>query len=248
MNNKKVAIITGASSGIGKAVAVDMATKDYHVVLISRSKNKLEQVKAEIEKANGCASIYVLDVSDANAVKKCIGDVVDKLGRIDLLFNNAGILKHGTTELADDEIDELIKINLNGAIYVAKYVAKQMKIQKDGYIINLSSMGGKVASSFAGIYAASKFGFTGYSEALSKEMSLYEVKVTNIAPAMVATEMATKDRSFPPEQMLQVSDIIKTVDYLLGLGKSALPFEIVIGNLPFTKKITKATYELYELK
>ena len=74
------------------------------------------------------------------------------------------------------------------------------------------------------------------------------MKVTNIAPAMVATEMATKDRSFPPEQMLQVSDIIKTVDYLLGLGKSALPFEIVIGNLPFTKKITKATYELYELK
>ena len=76
-----------------------------------------------------------------------------------------------TTSLPDNEIDEILRINLNGAIYVAKHVSEQMKRQKCGYIINMSSIGGKIAASFAGIYAASKFGLSGFSEALAKEMS-----------------------------------------------------------------------------
>lgn len=244
----KIAIVTGASSGIGKAVAIALAERQYHLILISRSEEKLLAVKEKIKKTGGTASIYTLDVSDSTSVKKCIDDIVEKFGQIDVLFNNAGILKHGTTEIADADINKLLKINLNGAIYMAKYAAEQMKRQKNGYIMNLSSIGGKTAVSFAGVYAASKFGLTGFSEALSKEMSLYGVKVTNICPAMVATEMVTQDRTFPAEQMIQTQDIVKTVYYLLDLGKTALPTEIILSSLPFIETVTKATYRLYGFK
>jgi 3-oxoacyl-[acyl-carrier protein] reductase len=163
-----------------------------------------------------------------------------------LLFNNAGILTHGTSDVADDDIDKTLQINLHGAIYVAKYVAAQMKKQRSGYIMNLSSIGGKVAASFAGVYAASKFGLSGFSEALTKELSSYNIKVTNICPSMVATDM-TEGRKFKLEEMIQSSDIVKTVDYLLSLSKNALPAEIVIGCMAFIEKLTHFTRKAYEL-
>ena len=200
--NKKITIVTGASSGVGKGVAIYLAKQNYHVVLIARSEDKLKAVFEEIRQNGGSAEMCPLDVSDAKNVSLAIKKIINNHGHIDLLFNNAGILKHGTTEISDQDLDELLKINLNGAIYMAKNVAEQMKKQKSGYIINLSSIGGKTAASFAGAYAASKFGLSGYSEALTKDMSLYGVKVTNLCPGMIATDMVTKDRSFKPEQMI----------------------------------------------
>lgn len=144
-------------------------------------------------------------------------------------------------------MDDVLKTNLNGAIYVAKNVANHMKKQKSGYIINMSSIGGKTAASFAGIYAASKFGLVGYSEALMKEMSQYNVKVTTICPGMIATDMVTKNRSFPAEKMIQVNDIVKTLDYLLYLSDSSLPAEIIIYPMTFVEKSTLLTKQAYEL-
>ena len=177
-------------------------------------------------------------------VQAYIEQITNDYGRIDLLINNAAILKRGTTELPDREIDELLRINLNGAIYVAKYVATQMKKQRHGYIINISSLGGKVAASFSGIYAASKFGLSGFSEALSKEMSLYGVKVTNICPSMIATEMA-EGRKFKLNQMIQLDDITKTVAYLLSLSHNAIPTEILISCLPLIEKTTELMLKMY---
>jgi len=253
MNNKrssvarKIAIVTGASSGIGKAVAIYLAEQNYHVALIARSKEKLETVLNEINHSGYLAEMHCLDVSNSEKVSSTIQKIIKNHGRIDLLFNNAGILKHGTTEISDRDLNELLMINLNGAIFVAKNVAVQMKKQKYGYIINVSSIGGKVAASFAGGYAASKFGLSGYSEALTKDMSLYGVKVTNLCPAMIATGMVTGDRNFKSEEMVQIDDIIKTVDYLLNLSGAALPTEIIISSMPFIKEITKLTKQAYKL-
>ena len=119
-----------------------------------------------------------------------------------------------------------------------------MEEQRNGYIINVSSLGGKVAASFAGVYAASKFGLSGFSEALSKEMSLYGVKVTNICPSMIATEMAN-GRKFKLDQMIQLNDITKTVDYLLSLSKNAIPTEILISCLPLIEKTTESLFKMY---
>ena len=239
-----VAIVTGASRGVGKSLATYLAKLGYFVILVARNEKLLGKVSTEIHENGGKSVFFAIDVSNSSQVELCVDKIIDKYGRIDLLLNNAAILKRGTTELPDEEIDELLKINLNGAIYVAKYVAVHMKKQRNGYIINITSLGGKFAASFSGIYAASKFGLSGFSESLSKEMSLYNVKVTNICPSMIATEMA-KGRKFKLDQMIQLDDIKKTVGYLLSLSNNAVPTEILISCLPLIKKTTALLQKMY---
>jgi len=240
----KIAIVTGASRGVGKEVAIHLASSGYFVILIARDKKSLEEVYKKIHALGGNASFIAIDVSNSSQVRTCIEKIISQHDKIDLLFNNAAILKRGTIDLPDNEIEELLKINLNGAIYVAKHVATQMKKQREGYIINISSLGGKVAASFSGVYAASKFGLSGFSEALTKEMSLYDVKVTNICPSMIATEMAN-GRKFKLDQMIQLNDIKKTVDYLLSLSKNAIPTEILLSCFPLIEKTTKSLFKMY---
>lgn len=241
---KKLAIVTGASRGVGKELAIYLAKLDYFVVLIAKNSLLLNQVCQNITEDGGKAVFFSVDISDALQVQACIQQIIQDYGRIDLLINNAAILKRGTTEITDENIDELLKINLNGAIYVAKYVANQMKKQRQGYIMNISSLGGKVAQSFSGIYAASKFGLSGFSEALSKEMSAYGVKVTNICPSMIATEMA-EGRKFKLEQMIQLEDLSRTVGYLLSLSDNATLMEIQINCLPLIEKTTETMHKMY---
>ena len=246
--NKKIAVITGASRGIGKNVAVSLAASEYHVVLLARTEQALMEVKSEITDNNGSASYFAVDVSRSSQIKECIDCIIREYGHIDVLFNNAGILKHGTSDILDKDLDELLQINLHGAIYVAKHTAQYMKKQRNGYIINLSSIGGKIAASFAGGYSASKFGLNGFSEALFKEMSAYDVKVSTICPAMVATDMVLNDRDFDADLMIQPNDIVKTINYLLSLSKNAIPSELVINCLSFTARETEARKSVYNLK
>lgn len=225
--NKKVAIITGASNGIGQAVATHFAAKNYHTILIARSENKLAALANEIKNNKGSADYYAVDVSDKEKLKSCIDDVFQKHGRIDFLLNNAGIFKRGTTEVDLDDVDEVIAINLLGAIYTAKFVAKYMKQQKFGYIINLSSLSGKRGLSFNGIYAASKHGLVGYGESLFKKLMPYNVKVTTLCPSVIATDM-TKDFGMPENQKMTTDDVVTTIEYLLTLGPNAAVQEIIM--------------------
>jgi 3-oxoacyl-[acyl-carrier protein] reductase len=241
---KKVAVVSGASRGVGREIATYLAKSGFFVILIARNSEQLRHVTQEIIDAGGAAVYFSIDVSDSVQVQAIIEKIAKDYGRIDLLINNAAILKRGTTELSDQEIEELLHINLNGAIYVAKHVASQMKEQRYGYIINISSLGGKTAASFSGIYAASKFGLSGFSEALTKEMSLYGVKVTSICPSMIATEMA-EGRKFRRDQMIQLDDITKTITYLLSLSPNAIPTEILISCLPLIEKTTELMLEMY---
>ena len=241
---KIVAVVSGASRGVGREIATYLAKSGFFVILIAHNSEQLGHVTQEIIDAGGTAIYYSVDVSNFAQVQSIIEKISKDYGRIDLLINNAAILKRGTTELPDIEIEELLKINLNGAIYVAKHVATQMKQQGNGYIINISSLGGKIAASFSGIYAASKFGLSGYSEALSKEMSLYGVKVTSICPSMIATDMA-EGRRFRQDQMIQLDDITKTIAYLLSLSPNAIPTEILISCLPLIEKTTELMLKMY---
>jgi NADP-dependent 3-hydroxy acid dehydrogenase YdfG len=224
----KVILVTGASSGIGKAIALDFAKHGYQIVLVARRKEKLIEVQKEIFKLGSEAIYFVLDVSDVNAVKKCINEVLQKFGRIDVLLNNAGIFGGGTSTAEDKDIEQVIDVNLKGAIYFAKYTAEQMKKQKSGYIFNVSSAAGKRALCFTGIYSASKFGLVGFNDGLYKDLMPYGIKVTAICPSFVATDMASEIESFDPSEIIQTDDIQKTIHYLLGLGKAAAVKEIMI--------------------
>ena len=223
----KIAMIAGASRGIGKVVAENLAGQNYHVILVSRSKEALGKVQQAIKANGGQASVYALDVSQAKEVKACVEDVIHRFGQIDVLFNNAGIFHMGTTDISLEEIDETIQVNLQGMIYFGKFVAEQMKKQNSGHIIYLASMGGKRAMPLAGLYCASKYGVVGYSEAQFKELMPYGIKVTAICPSFVATEM-TKQFNFPSEEMIQTEDIVKAVNFLLDLGPNAAIKELQV--------------------
>ena len=242
---EKIAIVTGASRGIGKAVAEFLASKNYFVILIARNKELLEKNCAQIISAGGKATYYALDITDINKIKNCIQKIITDHQQINLLFNNAGIAKVGTVTITDQEILETLDTNLKGALFFAKYVALQMKEQRSGYIINLSSLSGKISSSNLGAYNASKFGLNGFSEALSKEMSAYGVKITTICPGLVATDM-TAGFNFDHNEMIQTSDICQTLDYLLRLSPTALPLEISLHCVPFITKMATAEERIFE--
>lgn len=227
---QKTAIITGASRGIGRAVSLYLAKQGYYTILIARREQKLSELVNKINNEFSGAEYHTLDITDKQAVKEIMNEITSKFESIDILFNSAGILKFGTLETSHEDIEKMININLLGTIYITNLVADFMKQQGSGYIFNMSSMSGKRALPLIGMYSASKFGVTGYNEALFNELSQYGVKVTAICPSLIATDM-TEDfyDKVPPEKMINMENIVNTVDYLLSLDSTALIKDIEVN-------------------
>jgi len=218
MMTQKFALVTGASQGIGKAVAVKLAALGYDLGLLSRSDEKLQRVKAEINQAFPQLKVtcYAVDVSDCEQVDEAVATMKQNHASIDVLFNNAGIATAGTSEIDRLDFETMIKVNLLGAFYVLQAVIPHMKQQQAGYIINLASRSGKIARPQMGAYAASKFGLVGFNEALYKELLPFNIKVSCINPGFVNTEM-TRKVAVANEDKIQPEDIADTVAYLLQL-------------------------------
>ena len=222
--NKKTAIITGANSGIGLALAAYLASKDYELLLIARNAEKLAAIKAKLGANHTCAP---LDVADYQSVENAINQFAQKNAHIDLLINNAGIAKRGTSELPPAEFLNMLNTNLVGVFNLVHAVTPYMKQQQSGRIINVASRSGKTARAPLGGYAASKFGVIGLNEALYRELAPLGIYVTALCPAWVATPM-TEELTMPKEDMISVDDIVKTVDYLLNLSPSVGIKEILL--------------------
>jgi short-subunit dehydrogenase len=209
-------------------VAHHLASLGYEVALLARNTKKLDALKKEIlASTNVKVSVYTVDVTDRLAVTKAVAQVVATHQQIDVLFNNAGIVHRGTSELEVEKFKQMIEVNLMGAFYVLQAVVAQIKKQQSGYIFNLVSRSAIVARSVLGGYAASKFALRGFSEALANELASEGIKVTALHPGWVATEMSA-DISVPPEEMLQVSDIAQLVESLLKLSRYAHIRDILI--------------------
>ena len=232
---KKVAIVTGASRGIGACVAAGLAEDGYAVALTARSKQSLEEVAARI-KGNAFTKAshstpeiftFALDVQDHAAVENMVSSVVSSKERIDLLFNNAGLGQEGSVDLSHEEFDRVLSVNLKGAFNFLKAVVPIMKKQGEGTIINVASRAGKIGFANSGAYAASKFGLVGLSESLYRELCPLGIKVSTLCPSWVDTEM-TKDALVPPEDMLVPDDLLKTVRWLLSLSPAAVVKDLII--------------------
>lgn len=226
----KVAIVTGASRGIGACVAQGLAQDGFSLVLTARSKEALEQVAQSIRSQNykGVQVLtYPCDVSDSNAVSDMVTSVVSKLGRIDLLVNNAGMGKTGTLAISTEEFDEVLSVNLKGPFALLKAVVPTMKAQGGGTIINVASRAGKIGFAGWGAYAASKFGMVGLGESLYRELSPMGIRVTTLCPSWVDTDMA-KGSTFPKNQMLTPEDILKSIRYIMSLSPAASVKELMI--------------------
>tara|TARA_B100000989_G_scaffold296120_2_gene278634 strand:- start:13982 stop:14713 length:732 start_codon:yes stop_codon:yes gene_type:complete len=225
----KSAIITGASRGIGEGIARYLAAQGYHLGLFARGEAALADVKASIEAEHPDIKvhIYPTDVSDLGAVTGAVADFNDQLGRVDVLVNNAGIARIGTSDVTPEDLQALLDINIKGVYNLTHMVAPIMKAQGSGYIINMSSRAAKIAMPPLGAYALTKYAVNGFNEAIFTELAPYNIKCTAICPSVIETEM-TKDFDFPNDEKIQVSDIVTTVDYLINLGPNALIKEVVV--------------------
>lgn len=186
----KVAIITGASQGIGKGMAETFSKAGAHVACVSRNKDNLKSVADSLIKNGGVASFYTCDVSSLDAFQNTIKEIAENHGSVDILVNNAGVCKDKLImRMSEDEWNKVININLNGAFNGIKAVSQIMIKQRAGRIINISSIVGLIGNPGQANYAASKAGLIGLSKSAAKELAPRGITVNAIAPGYIATDM-----------------------------------------------------------
>ena len=186
----KVVVITGASSGIGKATAILLAKNGAKVVLGARRTDKLEQIVNEIQADCGTAEFKTVDVTDREDMTALINFASDKFDRVDVLVNNAGIMPlSALDQLKVEEWDRMIDVNIKGVLYGIAAALPVMQAQKSGQIINLSSIGGHTVSPTAAVYCATKFAVGAISEGLRQEVG-GSLRVTVISPGVTESELA----------------------------------------------------------
>lgn len=189
----KTILITGATSGFGKAIAQLFAQKNFTVIITGRRRERLEQLQQELEQQYG-ATVYSLcfDVRDKQATAAAIAELKQQTDRIDILVNNAGLAAGLATidEGDTDNWDRMIDTNIKGLLYVTRQIAPMMKEQCSGHIINIGSTAGKIAYRNGNVYCATKFAVDALSQSMRIDLLPYGIKVTAINPGMAETEFS----------------------------------------------------------
>ncbi|MFK7960803.1 MAG: 3-oxoacyl-[acyl-carrier-protein] reductase [Phycisphaerales bacterium] len=186
----RVAIVTGASRGIGRAIAQRLAADGCHVVLVSRSEGPLEALRAELEAAGHSAEVRTCDVGDAAAMSGLVEGVASDCGRLDVLVNNAGITRDGLIlRMSDEDFDEVIQVNLRSAFVAARAAARPMMKGRFGRIISIGSITGIIGNAGQANYAAAKAGLIGMTKTIARELASKGVTANVVAPGFVETDM-----------------------------------------------------------
>ena len=224
--DKRVAVVTGASRGIGEAIAHALAKQGRHVVCVARNAEKLERVAAAIREAGGDASVKTCDMSDADAINAMIEDVAKEHGRLDILVNNAGITRDNLLlRMTDAEFDEVIQTNLRGVFVACRAALRPMMRGKWGRVINLGSVSGIVGNAGQANYAAAKSALAGFTRSLGKEMASKQITANVVAPGFIETDMtdvlpqAVKDgaiQAIPLGRFGRPEEIAAAVAFLAG--------------------------------
>ena len=190
MTEKRVAIVTGASRGIGAAIAKRLAQDGLHVVALARSADKLQQVCDEITAREGSAEPCVCDIADPAALAAAIEQVAEKHGRLDVLVNNAGITKDGLLlRMSDEDFDSVIDTNLKSAFVAIRSASRILMRSKSARIINISSVAGVAGNAGQANYSASKAGLIGLSKTVAREFAGKAITCNVIAPGFITTDM-----------------------------------------------------------
>ncbi len=225
MLKNKVALVTGASRGIGRAIALTLAHYGAIVVInYCGSKGKADEVVNQIIENGGTAVAYQADVADFEAVKTMFSNIIKEYGRIDILVNNAGITRDNLIlKMSEEEFDAVINTNLKGVFNCLKQVSKIMLKQKEGRIINISSISGVVGNPGQANYCAAKAGVIGITKSLAKELGSRGITVNAVAPGYINTDMTAVLREdlkekvaelIPLKRLGEVEDIAETVAFL----------------------------------
>jgi NADP-dependent 3-hydroxy acid dehydrogenase YdfG len=211
----KVAVVTGASSGIGEATAIALAQEGAHVAALARRADRLETVVKRIKDAGGQAILIVADVTNEAQVRAAIRRAKETFGRIDILVNNAGVMLLGKIEGADtQEWRQMLDLNVLAVMLACHEILPIMKAQGSGHIVNLSSVAGRqVKAGYSG-YNASKWAVGAFSESLRQEVTKQHIRVTVIEPGMVATEL--RQHISDPEVRKAQEEAVRSVTPLRG--------------------------------
>ena len=222
----RIAIVTGGSRGIGRAIVESLARKGIKVIAnYNKSEEKANELKEKLAKENIIIDIFKADVSKRADVKEMIDFVINKYGKIDILINNAGISQEKMfQDITDEDWDEIIKVNLYSVFCVTQEVIKNMLKNKEGCIINISSIYGINGGSCAVTYSATKAGIDGMTKALAKELGPSNIRVNSIAPGCMDTDMNSYlteqeweeiKNETPLQKIGKGIDIAKCVEWLI---------------------------------
>jgi NADP-dependent 3-hydroxy acid dehydrogenase YdfG len=241
---RTVALVTGASSGIGEATARRLAGSGAAVVLVARRRDRLEVLATEIEQAGGTALVVEADITDRTQAESAIQRTVERFGRLDILVNNAGLMLLGPVVGADpDEWDRMIAINAQGLLYTTHAALPYLlKAAEDAPrqvadIVNISSIAGRVAWNDYGVYNMTKFGVNGFTEALRQEVTKRHVRVGVLEPGGVTTELGSHntgdvreeiDAFYASTEALAPEDIADGITYMVTRPRHASVAELWI--------------------
>jgi NADP-dependent 3-hydroxy acid dehydrogenase YdfG len=239
-----VALVTGASSGIGAATSKRLAAEGAAVAVAARRLDRLERLVGEIEDAGGRALAIESDVTDRAQAEALVERTVKELGRLDTVVNNAGVMLLGPAlEAPIDEWERMVDLNLKGLLYVAKAALPHLlKFADEGPrlvadLVNISSVAGRRARSGSAVYNATKFGVGAFSEALRQEVTERHVRVSLVEPGAVATELSSHNRPevlaeikgrFGDIERLEAGDIADTIAYIVSRPRHVAVNEILV--------------------
>ena len=228
-SEKKAAVVTGGTKGIGYAIAERLLRDGMGVYICARDREELEQSVTQLSQIGDCFG-KVCDVRDEEQVKKLLTSCESRFGGVDILVNNAGVGYMGKTveETTPDEFRQTLETNLFAVYYACHHAIPIMKNRGGGYIINISSLAGQNAHPGMAAYNASKFGLNGFSEALMQEVRHDNIKVSYICPGSVNTYFGDDTPSEDKAWQLQPDDIADAVMGLLSMEGRALPSKIEI--------------------
>jgi NAD(P)-dependent dehydrogenase (short-subunit alcohol dehydrogenase family) len=228
--SRKIALVTGASRGIGKSISLALAESNSHVVLSARNLQRLDDVAGEIAKSKKQATVIPADLSKEEDILSLFGKIKEQFGRLDIAVNNAGI---GYFEdLADfpmDKFDEIFRINVRGTFLCCQQAMKIMTPAKSGYIINISSVQGIKGYPRHSAYAASKHGILGMTKSLAAEAQKHNIRVSAILPGAVDTELIGDARpDLDRSLLIHPDDVSRAVLFLLSLSERSTVDMLVI--------------------
>jgi len=238
-----VALVTGASSGIGEATAKRLAREGAAVAIAARRTDRLEALGGEIADAGGTALPIEVDLAQREQAEGAVARTVEELGRLDVLVNNAGVMLLGPIlEAPVEEWEQMIEVNLRGLMYASKAAIPHLLEAAEGErgvadIVSISSVAGRIARRGSGVYNATKFGVGAFSESLRQEVTRRHLRVSLVEPGAVATELQGHNRPevkesiekrFEDMEILQAEDIADAIGYVVTRPRHVAVNEILV--------------------
>ena len=231
MNNlhRKIALVTGAGRGIGKAISVSLAKAGCRVVLAARTREQIEAVQKEILSKGGDALAIPTDLTVDEDIQRLVEESQAKWGAVDILINNAGWGKRAPVVGASlTDWDQTFRLNLRAPMVLAKALLPNMIAKREGAVINIGSVSGKTGEANGAAYSASKFGLIGFTQSLYEEVREHGIKVAVILPGFVDTPLIPPNRQLDRSKMIQADDIAQTVLFVLTSPATCCPVEITV--------------------